>query len=112
MNESRRAFLKFIAASGLAAVSPHFLSCNSPETKKKQPNFIIFLADDLGYGDLGCYGNPIIQTPHIDAFAKQGVRFTDCHAAGTVCSPSRAGLLTGRNPYRSGFYYIAGGGAY
>jgi len=112
MNESRRAFLKFMAASGLAAVSPHFLSCNSLGRKKKQPNFIIFLADDLGYGDLGCYGNPIIQTPHIDAFAKQGVRFTDCHAAGTVCSPSRAGLLTGRNPYRSGFYYIAGGGAY
>jgi len=74
----------------------------------KQPNIIIFLADDLGYGDLGCYGNPIIKTPAIDKFASEGVRLTDCHSAGTVCSPSRAGLLTGRNPYRSGFYYIQG----
>jgi arylsulfatase A len=112
MDESRRAFLKFIAASGLAGTAPYFLSCTSSAAKKKPPNFIIFLADDLGYGDLGCNGNPIIQTPHIDAFATQGIRFTDCHAAGTVCSPSRAGLLTGRNPYRSGFYYIAGGGAF
>lgn len=76
------------------------------------PNFIIFLADDLGYGDLSCYGHPIIKTPHIDKFATQGVRLTDCHSGGTVCSPSRAALLTGRNPYRSGFFYIAGGGRY
>ena len=75
---------------------------------RQQPNIIIFLADDLGYGDLGCYGNPIIKTPAIDKFATEGVRLTDCHSAGTVCSPSRAGLLTGRNPYRSGFYYIQG----
>lgn len=75
---------------------------------KTPPNIIIFLADDLGYGDLGCYGHPIIETPHIDALADEGVRLTDCHSAGTVCSPSRAGLLTGRTPYRSGFYSIAG----
>ncbi|MEP4076715.1 sulfatase [Haloferula sp.] len=75
---------------------------------KKPPNVIIFLADDLGYGDLGCYGHPIIQTPHLDRLAKEGVRLTDCHSAGTVCSPSRASLLTGRTPYRSGFYSIAG----
>ncbi|MBS3769990.1 MAG: sulfatase-like hydrolase/transferase, partial [Bacteroidales bacterium] len=67
---------------------------------------------DLGYGDLGCYGHPIIKTPHIDKFASEGVRLTDCHAGGTVCSPSRAALLTGRNPYRSGFYYIAHGDTY
>lgn len=73
-----------------------------------QPNIIVFLADDLGYGDLGCYGNPIIKTPAIDKFASEGVRLTDCHSGGTVCSPSRASLLTGRNPYRSGFYYIQG----
>jgi len=72
------------------------------------PNIIIFLADDLGYGDLGCYGHPIIKTPHIDALAADGVRLTDCHSAGTVCSPSRASLLTGRTPYRTGFYTIAG----
>ena len=112
MNETRRDFLKLLAASGLAAAAPNLLSCSWLDIGKKRPNVIIFLADDLGYGDLGCYGNPIIKTPHIDAFASEGIRFTDCHAAGTVCSPSRAGLLTGRNPYRSGFYYIAGGGAY
>jgi arylsulfatase A len=73
---------------------------------------VIFLADDLGYGDLSCYGSPINQTPNLDRFAAQGVRLTDCHSAGTVCSPSRAALLTGRNPYRSGFHYIAGGKSY
>ncbi|NQY08787.1 MAG: sulfatase-like hydrolase/transferase [Flavobacteriales bacterium] len=80
--------------------------------KTEKPNVIIFLADDLGYGDLGCYGNPIIKTPYIDKFAAEGVRMTDTHSGGTVCSPSRSALLTGRNPYRSGFYYIAGGRAH
>lgn len=85
-------------------------SCNSKKVEKveQKPNIIIYLTDDLGYGDLGCYGNPIIKTPGIDKFASEGVRLTDCHSAGTVCSPSRSGLLTGRNPYRSGFYYIQG----
>lgn len=78
----------------------------------KQPNIVVFLADDLGYGDLGCYGNPIIKTPNIDKFAQEGVLLTDCHSGGTVCSPSRAALLTGRNPYRLGFYNILGGSTY
>ena len=69
-------------------------------------NIVIFLADDLGYGDLACYGNPIIKTPNLDRFSGEGVLLTDCHSGGTVCSPSRSALLTGRNPYRSGFYYI------
>jgi len=59
-------------------------------SKSDKPNIIIFLADDLGFGDLGCYGNTIIKTPHIDQFASQGVRMTDFHSGGTVCSPSRA----------------------
>ncbi len=79
---------------------------------KSRPNIIIFLADDLGFGDLACYGNTIIKTPFIDKFASEGVRMTDFHSGGTVCSPSRAALLTGRNPYRSGFFYIASGTTY
>jgi len=90
------------------------LGCQVSNEKKvdtqasEKPNIIVFLADDLGYGDLGCYGNPIIKTPYIDKFANEGVRLTDFHSGGTVCSPSRSALLTGRNPYRSGFFYIAG----
>lgn len=74
------------------------------------PNVVLFLADDLGYGDLGCYGNPVIQTPNLDAFAKQGTRLTQCYAASAVCSPSRSALLTGRTPHRNGVYtWIAPG---
>ena len=80
--------------------------------KNKNPNILLFLTDDLGYGDLGCYGNQIIKSPNIDKLASEGIRFTDFHAGGTVCSPSRAALLTGRHPYRIGFYYILGGGAH
>ena len=68
------------------------------------PNVILFLADDLGYGDLGCFGHSVIQSPNLDAFAKQGVRLTQCYAGSAVCSPSRSALLTGRTPYRNGVY--------
>jgi len=87
-----------------------FASCTFFHKDKKpaKPNIIVFLADDLGYGDLGCYGNPIIKTPHLDQLASEGVLFTDCHSGGTVCSPSRYALLTGRHPYRGGFYYLQG----
>ena len=76
----------------------------------KQPNVVIFLADDLGYGDLGCYGHPRIKTPHLDAFATQGVRLSQCYSASAVCSPSRSAILTGRTPHRNGVYtWIAPG---
>ncbi len=67
-----------------------------------KPNFIIIYADDLGYGDLGCYGHPTIRTPNIDRMAAEGVRFTQFYSAADVCTPSRAALLTGRYPVRSG----------
>jgi hypothetical protein len=67
-----------------------------------KPNIVFVLADDLGYGDLACYGNPIARTPHLDRFAAEGMRFTDFYASSAVCSPSRAGILTGRAPLRCG----------
>ena len=68
------------------------------------PNILIVLADDLGYGDLGCYGNKIVKTPKLDRFAREGMRFTDCYAAAANCSPSRTGLMTGRTPTRVGVH--------
>ncbi|MEO2036190.1 MAG: sulfatase-like hydrolase/transferase, partial [Planctomycetaceae bacterium] len=68
----------------------------------EQPNFVIIFADDMGYGDLGCFGHPTIKTPHLDAMAGRGMKFTQFYVASSVCTPSRAGLLTGRLPIRSG----------
>ena len=68
----------------------------------KAPNIIVILADDLGYGDLGCYGSSVHDTPRLDAMADEGVRFTDFYSASPVCSPSRAALMTGCYPRRVG----------
>ena len=68
----------------------------------KKPNIIILFADDLGYGDLGCYGHPTISTAHLNKMAAEGMRFTQFYVASPVCSPSRAALLTGRLPIRNG----------
>lgn len=80
----------------LAGISPQVMIAAD------KPNFVFVLVDDLGYGDLPCYGNPVIQTPHLDRFAGESMRFTDFDAPAAVCSPSRAGLLTGRAPLRCG----------
>ena len=66
---------------------------------------MILLADDLGYGDLGCYGHPTIRTPHLDRMAAQGIKLTQFYAA-HLCTPSRAALLTGRLPIRSGLNHV------
>src|SRR3954447_18838666 len=66
-----------------------------PGPVTRRPNIILILADDLGYGDLGCYGQGKIKTPNIDKLAEEGIRFTDCYAGSTVCAPSRCALMTG-----------------
>ncbi len=75
--------------------------CHAAETP---PNIVVVLADDLGWGDLGCYGHPLIKTPNLDRFAQQGLRLTQCYSASAVCSPSRSAILTGRTPYRNGVF--------
>jgi uncharacterized sulfatase len=72
----------------------------------RPPNVVVILADDLGYGDLASYGARAIRTPNLDRLAAEGVRFTDFYASASVCSPSRAGLLTGRYPVRTGVSYV------
>ena len=68
---------------------------DEPDGSAAKPNVVWIMADDLGYGDLGCFGGTAIPTPHIDALAERGMRFTDFYAGSTVCAPSRSVLMTG-----------------
>jgi arylsulfatase A len=77
-------------------------SCTPEQSTDRRPNIVYIFADDLGYGDLGCFGASDIATPNIDGMAKAGIKFTSLISASPVCSPSRAGLLTGRMPQRMG----------
>ena len=100
---SRTSFLLVAwAVAWSSAVSP------AAEKLAKQPNIIVILADDLGYADLGCQGCKDIPTPHIDSIAKNGFRFTNAYANHSVCSPSRAGLLSGMYQHRFGFEHNSG----
>jgi arylsulfatase A-like enzyme len=72
--------------------------------KTKQPNVIIIYTDDMGYGDLGCYGNPTIRTPHLDRMANEGIKFSQFYVASPVCTPSRSALMTGCYPKRIGLH--------
>ncbi len=80
------------------------LSSLGTVSSEGKPNFLQILTDDQGWGDLKSYGHVFMQTPHIDQLAAEGIKFTHCYSAGSVCSPSRASILTGRTPYRNGVY--------
>src|SRR5688500_933639 len=83
----------------LVSLAPCLSALSAPASK---PNIVIIYADDLGWGDLGCYGHPTIRTPNLDRMATEGMRFTSFYSAAEVCTPSRAALLTGRYPIRNG----------
>jgi hypothetical protein len=72
--------------------------------EEQRPNFLVILCDDLGWGDLGCFGHPHIRTNYLDQLARDGCRLTHCYSAAPVCSPSRVGLMTGRSPNRAGIF--------
>ncbi|MCB9875720.1 MAG: sulfatase-like hydrolase/transferase [Planctomycetaceae bacterium] len=79
-------------------------SSSTAGAEADRPNIVVFLADDMGWGDSATYGHKLIQTPNLDKLASQGVKFTQCYSACGVCSPSRSAILTGRTPYRNGVY--------
>jgi arylsulfatase A len=108
---NRREFLKVI---GLTAATVAVPGCSrslrgaSASDKNQQPNFVIVFIDDMGYADVGCFGATGYETPNIDRLATEGTRFTDFYAAASVCTPSRAALLTGCYPQRVGLPNVLG----
>jgi arylsulfatase A-like enzyme len=101
---TRRKFISEIATgAALVATSGKAFSESkrvAPKQNRPRPNIIFILADDLGWGDLSCYGRPDYRTPNLDRLAQQGIKFTDAYSASAVCTPTRCGLITGRYPAR------------
>jgi len=98
---NRRWFFYLIVVSLLGFSPFSSISANEKQARRR-PNILLITADNLGYGDLGCYGNPVMKTPQLDRLAQQGVRLTDFYTASPTCTVSRATLLTGRYPQRIG----------
>lgn len=94
-----RVCIVFGSMSVLAGFQAAKLSAGQP-----RPSFVLVLCDDMGYGDLGCFGHPTIKTPNIDKLAAEGMKLTACYSGGACCSPSRTALMTGRTPCRAGIH--------
>ncbi|MCB1122829.1 MAG: sulfatase [Verrucomicrobiae bacterium] len=92
-------------------ILPFALTFLLPGYARAKPNFVVLFADDMGYGDLSCYGHPTIHTPDLDRMAAEGIRLTSFYAGAAVCSPSRAALLTGRYPIHAGMPTNTGPGS-
>lgn len=104
---SRRDFLRYAAAGSLSSCFSGCLfgeSSKASESPVSKPNIIFILGDDVGWHELGCYGNTYNETPNLDALASAGMRFTDAYASAPVCSPYRASLMTGQYPARVGIH--------
>lgn len=100
---NRRDFFKTMGLTAAALAVPGTRNLLAQSTARgKRPNFIIIFADDLGYGDLACFGHPTIRTPNLDRMAAEGQKWTNFYVGASVCTPSRAALMTGRLPIRSG----------
>ncbi len=100
---SRRQFLNAVSAAAVSTL-PVRAFAGKNTTKGRKPNFVFIFADDLGWGDLGCYGNRQIKTPNLDELAKKGTLFTQFYVSGSVCSPSRAAIMTSHFPARLGIH--------
>ena len=99
----RQALIFMKHTARLLSIAAILFAFSGPAGAADRPNFLLVLLDDAGWTDVECFGSRI-QTPNINQLADQGMRFTDCHSAAPNCSPSRAGLLTGRTPSRAGIY--------
>ncbi len=104
----RREFLRLMGGGAAALWAGNALGADPPA---QRPNVIVIVGDDLGYADLGCQGATDVKTPNIDALAKNGARFTDGYVSCPVCSPTRAGLMTGRYQQRFGHEFNPGAAA-
>jgi arylsulfatase A len=93
-----------LAALPLLLIAVVTTSADEKRDADARPNFIVIFCDDLGYGDLGCFGHPTQRTPQLDRMAREGMKLTQFYSADSVCTPSRTGLLTGRLPIRSGMF--------
>src|SRR5262245_47355603 len=93
------------ALAATAIFATFVVSCGADRSRQRRPSIVLIVSDDLGYADIGVHGSRDIPTPNIDRIAREGVRFADAYVSGPYCSPSRAGLMTGRYPQRFGYEF-------